>query len=148
MSGFKVGDAVVFEHKNFNDGQPVKGVISKVGPPSVIYLVTADLGNGVGRAGFTADGRFNLSEEPSLRLASETTTWTVILLYPDYMTDDFGADIYVDCAEADDPYEAVKLVQEMAAAANSGEFTEEPGDFRCIGVLKGEHTLELDATNF
>lgn len=147
---FKVGDAVVFEHERCYDGQPVKGVVTDVNF-QYKFPISTELEKGVGLQCFTADGRLHMEEDPSLRLASETPTWTVILLYPDYMTDDFGADLYVDSAEADDPYEAVKLVQGMAADANadvelSGD--NDPNDFRCIGVIKGEHSFVLDATSF
>lgn len=143
---FKVGDAVVFER--FGDSLKGKVVkvddINKIPFPVVVFL--DDLGEIMT---FTLDGRCHTSDtNASLRLASEKPTWTVILLYPDYMTGDFGADIYVDSAEADDPYEAVKIVQEIAAAANSKEFPEKPNDFRCTGVIKGEHDLVLDAMSF
>lgn len=78
--------------------------------------------------------------------------FTVILLYPDYATGDFGADIYVDVAEAKDPYEATGMVRKIAAAANTVEegcYNTIPAeDFRPIAVFKGDLPVELDATNF
>lgn len=75
--------------------------------------------------------------------------YTVILLYPDYMTDDYGADIFVSSAFAEDPRRAVELVQEEAAAANSDDIEERDSkDFRCIGVIEGGHNFILDATSF
>lgn len=72
---------------------------------------------------------------------------TVILLYPDYATGDFGADIYVEHSALDDPYEAAKDVQRMAAEANA-EADIDAADFRPIAVIEGDHVLALDATCF
>lgn len=149
---FKVGDAVIFDpERSFR--KTISGIVVDV-DHRFRFPVTVQLGHDFGLQSFTSDGRFHSREEPSLRLASELPTWTVILLYPDYMTDDFGADIYVDSAEANDPYEAVKIVQETAASAASAafaysaDFHETPDNFRCIGVIKGKHNFVLDATSF
>ena len=76
--------------------------------------------------------------------------WTVILLYPDYATGDFGADIYVEWAACKDPHKAAAIVQKKAWEANGGEggTIHKPEDMRPIAVLKGHQTLELDATCF
>jgi hypothetical protein len=76
--------------------------------------------------------------------------WTVILLYPDYATDDFGGDIYVGWASCNDPLKAAAIVQKKAWKANGGSegSIRNPEDMRPIAVLKGHHALELDATNF
>lgn len=73
--------------------------------------------------------------------------YTAILLYPDYMTGDYGADVYVESAIADDAVKAARLVQEMAANAN-GMDHDDAADFRVIGVIEGEHDFVLDATCF
>jgi hypothetical protein len=73
--------------------------------------------------------------------------YTVICLYPDYITGDFGADIYVNTVAAKDAYKAASDVQLMAMEANSDTCCE-PEDFRVIAVIKGDVTLELDASNF
>ncbi len=74
------------------------------------------------------------------------TSYTVFLLYPDYLTGDFGADIYVDSAEAEDAYNAVPIVQQRAVDALESPVPLD--DFRCVAVIAGEHELELDATCF
>lgn len=82
-------------------------------------------------------------------LPGQYKVYTVILLYPEYATEDYGADIYVNCSVSPDPEIAVREVQQMAAAANAHN---DPligaSDFRPIAVIDGEVTLELDATCF
>lgn len=73
-------------------------------------------------------------------------TYTAVLLYPDYATGDFGADIFVESAEASEPYQAAVAVQEMASAANGGDIPAE--DFRVIAVFAGDLCTVLDATSF
>lgn len=72
--------------------------------------------------------------------------YTVICLYPDHATEDFGADIYVGTASAEDGYKAAEQVQQRASEDNAGNIP--PEDFRPIAVMAGDITLELDATNF
>lgn len=76
--------------------------------------------------------------------------WTVMLLYPDYLTDDYGSDIYVDWARTIEPEKAVEVVQRKAAQAQCDLSEEssvdtEPGDFEMIAVWRGRSSLELDA---
>jgi len=80
--------------------------------------------------------------------------YTVILLYPDYLTTDYGADLYVEVGLAADGYEAAKIVQGKAVAAQADNSkagscdTCDPDDFRVIAVLRGKVAMELDASNF
>lgn len=78
------------------------------------------------------------------------TGYTVILLYPDHATGDYGADIYVEYSPKADPYEAAEDVRRMAAEANGdNERGAIPADdFRPIAVIEGDHVLALDATSF
>jgi hypothetical protein len=76
--------------------------------------------------------------------------WTVLLLYPDYLTDDYGADMYVAWARTTTPVEAVPLVQRRAAQAqrdlSKGTSIDiDPDDFKMIAVWAGRTTLALDA---
>ncbi len=74
--------------------------------------------------------------------------WTVILLYPDYLTDDYGSDIYVAWALTVTPEEAVGNAQQQAAKAqNTGEtdIVDDPADFGMIAVMRGRHRLVMDA---
>lgn len=73
--------------------------------------------------------------------------YTVICMYPDSMTGDYGADVYVDSAKADHPAAAARLVQELAAKANNLD-PDDADDFRVVGVIEGEHKFVLDATCF
>ena len=75
--------------------------------------------------------------------------WTVLLLYPDYMTDDFGTDIYVQWACTARPEEAVPIVQRKAVEAQRdlskrASVDMDPDDFRMIAVWRGRSTLALD----
>jgi len=92
----------------------------------------------------TKDGQVPKTNKPAPKV------WTAILLYPDYATDDFGADIYVECATCDDPMIAAYIVRGKAFDANGGVdgIINDPEDFRIIAVMAGEITLELDATHF
>jgi len=76
--------------------------------------------------------------------------WTVMLLYPDYLTDDYGEDIFVKWALAPTPEEAVPAVQRKAALAqrdlsDPGGGITEPDDFKMIAVWPGRTVLALDA---
>ena len=71
-------------------------------------------------------------------------TYTVVLLYPDYLTGDFGADLYVSAVEAESIADAVANVQIMAAQDN----VPDADDFRPILVLDGIPEIVADATNF
>lgn len=71
--------------------------------------------------------------------------FTVVLLYPDYATGDFGADIYVECVPAKDEFAAAKQVQQLAHRANR---TIRAADFRPVLVLAGDCQVMADATSF
>jgi len=74
------------------------------------------------------------------------STYTVVLLYPDYATADYGADAYVESAQASSAEEAAAVVQAMASEANGGDLPAE--DFRVSLVLHGNVDVALDATSF
>lgn len=76
--------------------------------------------------------------------------WTVMLLYPRYLTDDYGSDIFVEWALTHTPEDAVPVVQRKAVEAQrdlSDEATvdTDPDDFAMIAVWRGRTTLALDA---
>lgn len=78
--------------------------------------------------------------------------WTVLLLYPDYLTDDYGQDIYVDWACTATPEEAVPVVQRKTVEAQrdlsrASSVDLDPKDFKMIAVWHGRSTLALDAYN-
>ncbi|MFC1337424.1 MAG: hypothetical protein G8D89_16330 [gamma proteobacterium symbiont of Clathrolucina costata] len=88
----------------------------------------------------------DLIDEAREIVSQAKTMFTVICLYPDYATDDHGADLYVEVTEAKDAFQAAEKVRVMASEANSGDIS--PDDFRVIAVMAGDVTLELDATSF
>ena len=74
--------------------------------------------------------------------------WTVILLYPDYLTDAYGSDIYVAWALTATPEEAVANAQAQAVKAQNGadvDVVDDPADFAMIAVIRGRHRLVMDA---
>jgi len=101
--------------------------------------------------------QFNLQHtviEPETEEATSEeagTAYTAVLLYPDYATGDYGADIKVLSARAGDPAEAAALCQRQAMEetnADSDVHIEGPTDFRCIAVFEGELQTVLDAPDF
>lgn len=75
--------------------------------------------------------------------------YTVVLLYPDYMTDDYGADVYVESTEAEDFNDAVRVVQEIVAFDTREAGTvRDPADFRPVLVMKGQVEVVADARSF
>lgn len=87
-------------------------------------------------------------------MKKKKTKWfTVILLYPDYATDDFGADVSVRWARVEAGKNELSLAA-MAAREQciednaSGEFGDPPGsDLRVIAVLEGRRKVVADATD-
>jgi len=77
--------------------------------------------------------------------------YTAVLLYPDYATGDYGADVKVVTAYARDPFEAAALCQRQAAEEANEELEEEgfmiddPSDFRMVVMFPGDLHTVLDA---
>lgn len=63
-------------------------------------------------------------------------TWTVLALYPDFSTDDFGGDIYMDTVRAETATQAEAMAQRKAHRSNK---TIPAEDFKVICVLLGDH---------
>jgi hypothetical protein len=69
--------------------------------------------------------------------------YSVLLLYPDYMTDNFGQDTYFGCAEAATPAEAISAVQQQAVEDNGWDVLDVVGsldDLFCLLCIVGQHT--------
>ena len=76
--------------------------------------------------------------------------WTVLLLYPDYLTDDYGSDTYLAWVRTVTPEEAVPSAQRRAVAAqrdcSTGATVDvAPDDFKMVAVWRGRTTLAMDA---
>lgn len=71
------------------------------------------------------------------------TYYTVLLLYPDYITDNFGQETYMCFVKTLSPKCAVELAQNKAAKHNSAYFgkddTNDPFDFHPLLTIKGKH---------
>jgi hypothetical protein len=77
-----------------------------------------------------------------------------MLLYPDYLTDDYGSDIFMGWACVPTPEEAIPIVQRKAVRAqrdladnSTGTGVDDPEDFKMIAVWRGRTVLELDASS-
>lgn len=75
-----------------------------------------------------------------------SSSYAVVLLYPDYAAEDYGADTVVEHADAEDPHEAAAVVQKRASKKNGGDIP--PESFRVIAVFSGDAALELNAADF
>lgn len=76
--------------------------------------------------------------------------WTVLLLYPEYLTDDYGQDIFMDWSRTATPEEAIPAVQRKAVEAQhdlspASSVDLDPEDFKMVAVWRGRSTLALDA---
>ena len=69
----------------------------------------------------------------------EKIEWTVLLLYPDYMSDNYGLETYLDVVEAVDPREALRLAQTNAQASAGEDVVSDPTDFACVFCARGSH---------
>lgn len=82
--------------------------------------------------------------------------YTAVLLYPDYATDDFGADISVQWVTvprrrklADKHFEAAAAARKQCVEQQeSGEFGDPPGsDLKLIALFPGHVRCVADATH-
>ena len=74
-------------------------------------------------------------------------TYTVILLYPDYIAENFGEEIFIDITQAELPAIAVEKVRKIAIAANA-DYKIDPEDFLPIAVFEGIRTPELTVDDY
>lgn len=65
------------------------------------------------------------------------STYTVLLLYPDYLADDPG-ETFMGCVQAAGVQEAIKAVQREAYKVNEDDASD-PDDFLCLCVIEGDH---------
>lgn len=67
--------------------------------------------------------------------------YTVILMRPDYATDNYGTDTFMTHVEAVDPRTALSEARALVIDADFGEDAAEvePADYACIALIEGEH---------
>lgn len=75
--------------------------------------------------------------------------FTVLMLYPDYATDNYGEDTFLAHVDAHGPEEAVRLAQSLAYAiymddTEIDDMTGDADDFRVLGMFGG-HLVDLAA---
>jgi hypothetical protein len=83
--------------------------------------------------------------QPAKARQQRKPRFTVVLLYPDYATGDYGGDIYVTAVFAKDAKAAVAAARK---AAYKGSSVNAAADFRSILVLAGDCHVVADATSF
>jgi hypothetical protein len=64
--------------------------------------------------------------------------YTVILLRPDWATNNYGTDTYMECVEAENPTKALAEARRLVLVADDNEHAE-PTDYFCIALIEGEH---------
>lgn len=64
--------------------------------------------------------------------------FTVLLLYPDYVANNYGEDTYLWLGSGVDVQDAVQQAQREAAVANKCSITTAP-DFMCLFCTHGHH---------
>lgn len=73
--------------------------------------------------------------------------YTVILLRPDYVTNNYGQDTYMECVEAADPSAALAEVRRMVIEVDGDDGAgADPTDYFCIALIEGEHN-DIDPGN-
>lgn len=65
-------------------------------------------------------------------------SWTVLLLYPDYLASNYGQETYLAWVNATSAVEAEQLAREEAAQANNYE-PEDAANFATLFVTLGMH---------
>lgn len=63
--------------------------------------------------------------------------YTVVLLFPDYLADDYGKDTYTALVTASDIKHAVEVAQREAFDSNKD--SEDPEDFALVLMFQGHH---------
>lgn len=70
-----------------------------------------------------------------------TNPYTVILIYPDYIAEQYGEEFWISHVEAEAPAQAVEAAQREALEANpihTGE-VDSHTDFAVVAVFEGHH---------
>lgn len=66
--------------------------------------------------------------------------YSVLLLYPDYATENYGQDTYYVYVCAETPLEASRIAQEEAWKATGGSVQDQE-DFAVLGVWEGHNPI-------
>lgn len=64
--------------------------------------------------------------------------WTVILLYPDYMAENYGQKTFMTSVDAETPEAAVAAARKEVSESEDTEL-QDPEDMFVIAVIEGEH---------
>lgn len=96
----------------------------------------------IGRAESELEGEPSDLKDVVEQVHGERKKYTVVLLYPEYMTDNYGVDTFMTHVEAQFPADAIVLArEEVANIVNPSD--DDPivdtADLYCIACIEGEH---------
>ena len=73
--------------------------------------------------------------------------FTVLVLFPEYCSEDFPTDVHIETVTATNAFEATRIVQRNAARRSYVPI-KRPSDLLVIAVFPGHVRPELEARNF
>jgi hypothetical protein len=73
--------------------------------------------------------------------------YSVLLLYPDYLSENYGQETYFTHVKSKTPEDAVEAARENAFIANK-KSANDPHDFLPLAVMRGHIELERDVRDF
>lgn len=68
----------------------------------------------------------------------KTASWTVMVLRPDYIADEFGKDTFLYNPRCECPKRAIRLTQ-LAAARADGAERSDASNYHCVICVQGVH---------
>jgi len=84
----------------------------------------------------TCDNRGHWSKPDIIDLGAQPKTFSVLLLYPDYLAENYGQETFYEAVEANTSSEAVLALQKRLGAAHETN----PDDFFCLLCIEGRHS--------
>ena len=73
--------------------------------------------------------------------------FTVLVLFPEYCSEDFPTDVHIETVHASNAFEATRIVQRNAARRCFVPIRQ-PHDLQVLAVFTGQPRLELTAQHF
>ena len=75
------------------------------------------------------------------------TMFTVLVLFPEYSSEDYPTDVHIETVSANNAFEATRIVQ-RSAARRSFVPIRQRDDMQVLAVFEGHPRLELTAHHF
>lgn len=89
----------------------------------------------------TCDDRGDWSKPEIIDLGARPKVFSVLLLYPDYIAENYGQETFYEAVEANTSSEAVLALQKRLG----DEHETNPDDFLCLLCIEGQH-LDINPT--